>query len=150
MLESDERRNNGMEFEWNVAITLEALGYKIDKWPFSGKDRGIDIVVHREEAPIFEGKIMIQCKDMKVTDTPVMTFLGVLRRARSGRGFLITSNCATDCARKSAKDSKLIQLIEGPEWRKMQLNASRKLWRRIHNKNHFMELSSYDDGRKST
>lgn len=121
----------GKEFEWTVALTLEAAGYKITQFPLPSCDDGVDIKY--EIRPLAGLKSIglegfVQCKESKIGRPDVDQLYGALNRKNSPFGLLVTKGVASPDAKECLKSLETrVKLIEGDEWSELEKQRQKNM-----------------------
>lgn len=101
----------GFDFEDVVADLLRAMGYKVTQSP-KGGDRGIDIVIYKDELP---PRIVVQVKsyDKDVPEKDVQALKGAMQN--NDYGLFVTLSDYSENAKKYLNDHTEIRGISGSE-----------------------------------
>lgn len=101
----------GFDFEDVVADLLRAMGYKVTQSP-KGGDRGIDIVIYKDELP---PRIVVQVKsyDRDVPEKDVQALKGAMHN--NDYGLFVTLSDYSENAKKYLNDHTEIRGISGSE-----------------------------------
>lgn len=112
------------EFELLVGEAFRLQGYRVTETGGGGPDGGIDLALTKGTE-----KFLVQCKQWKaykVSVDVVRELYGVMAARGATGGFVVTSGCFTDDARKFA-EGRNVQLIDGSKLFAMIKQAKQSL-----------------------